>query len=333
MVTSMAPRAAVVAAAAAAALATGCDPELLDDTSLVRSPRVLAVRAVPAEAAPGKTVALRALRAGPDGLLDDASLGWAFCLARKPFTEPGPIDPACLDADDPAVIAPLGAGVEVSGAIPTEACRLFGPDRPAPLPGEPAGRPVDPDGTGGYYQPVRLRVDGGAPALAQVRLSCGLPAVTQAQLAEYRARRRDNENPTIADVAIGGDAPGALVPLERDPGAVTPVAAGAVVELTVSWPACGDDEAAACGGAEPYVWFDPETRTLPTRREAIRASWFVTGGELAAGHTGRAEDDRATTTDNRWTAPSTPGPAHLWIVLRDDRGGAGWASFRFEVTP
>lgn len=63
---------------------------------------------------------------------------------------------------------------------------------------------------------------------------------------------------------------------------------------------------------------------------AMRVSWFATGGTFDADKTGRAEDDPATTSDNLWTAPS-PGVVHLWIVLRDSRGGVDWASYDLVV--
>jgi hypothetical protein len=37
--------------------------------------------------------------------------------------------------------------------------------------------------------------------------------------------------------------------------------------------------------------------------------------------------------DDGWTAPSTAGVVHVWVVLRDARGGAGWGSYSLQVTP
>ena len=36
---------------------------------------------------------------------------------------------------------------------------------------------------------------------------------------------------------------------------------------------------------------------------------------------------------NAWTAPSDPGLVRLWVVLRDDRGGVGWAEYLIQVDP
>jgi hypothetical protein len=51
-------------------------------------------------------------------------------------------------------------------------------------------------------------------------------------------------------------------------------------------------------------------------------SWYATAGSLAEEHTGRAAGDPALDSSNSFVAG---GPAHLWVVLRDDRGGVGWS--------
>jgi hypothetical protein len=312
----MVKRAMILCAAIAA-----CVPEVPDDTSLVTSPRLLGVRVEPAEVAPAAKVTARALWVAPDGVAA-APLAWAFCTARKPITEPGTVDPSCLDPSSPDLSA-FGAGATAAGSVPLDACRLFGPDRPDAKPGEPAGRPVDPDGTGGYYQPIRIGA-GDLVAIDQVRITCGLPTATPAQAAEFATRRHPNTNPSIAQVTADG---AALVPLEVDANARASVAPGARVHLVVTWPACAADER-PCDGAESYVWYDPDARELTTRREAMRVSWFATAGAYDQAHSGRGEAEADTAyADDTWTAPAS-GDALLWIVLRDDRGGATWASFR-----
>ena len=34
---------------------------------------------------------------------------------------------------------------------------------------------------------------------------------------------------------------------------------------------------------------------------------------------------------NGWTPPTQKGPAHVWVVLHDDRGGVGWAGYSVQV--
>ncbi len=325
----------VIRAALALCILAGCAPELVDDTTRVDAPRLLAVRATPAEAHPGEAVTLRGLYADADGPVAAPPLSWAFCMNRKPFTEPGPVDPRCLAAEG-AELVPIGDGIEAEAALPAEGCRLFGPDRPTPLPGEPAGRPVDPDDTGGFFQPVRVASDDASqPTLAQVRITCGLPSATPAQAAEYRRRQRPNQNPTLATVSADADL---LVALEHEGGGRA-VAPGTVVDLAATWPACAPDACSdgicpPCGGPESYAWFDPIAREVTTRRESIRVSWFATGGALETGHSGRSEEESErglVDAEDRWTAPTTAGPAFLWVVVRDDRGGVGWATYRFDV--
>jgi hypothetical protein len=47
--------------------------------------------------------------------------------------------------------------------------------------------------------------------------------------------------------------------------------------------------------------------------------------------TGRAGADTASRSDNGWTAPSAPGLAHAFVVLRDSRGGVDFASVELTV--
>lgn len=50
-------------------------------------------------------------------------------------------------------------------------------------------------------------------------------------------------------------------------------------------------------------------------------SWFATAGAIDVDATavGEADDTHEVTTT--WRAPATAGPAWIWIVLRDSRGG------------
>jgi hypothetical protein len=287
-------RACLVAVAVAA-----CAPALDDDTAIVSGPRLLAARAEPAEVAPGDTVAASALWVDPAG--EPPPLDWAFCTARKAFSEPGPVAAACLVEASPALLA-FGTGDTATGAVPANACRQFGPDAPDPVPGETAGRPVDPDGTGGFYQPIRLRA-GDDYVLDEVRIRCGLPGATPAQAAEFRAGYVANANPEIASMI----APATAAP-------------GETVALELHWTA-----------AESYLWFDPVSRSLAPRREGMRVSWFATAGDFASGRGGRREDELETYATGAWTAPASPGDVQLWAVLRDDRGGAAWTAFAIAV--
>jgi hypothetical protein len=326
----------------AALLLCACVPDLATDLSRVDAPRVLAVSATPAEAAPGEPVTLTALYADASGTLAEAPLAWSLCTARRPLAELGPVSRACLDAGSESLLT-LGTGLSVQATLPADACRLFGPEPPPASDGQPSGRPVDPDPSGGYYQPILAAAP--EPTLFQVRLGCGLAGATQQQSAEFRRRYQANAAPAIATLAADG------VVLPTDAPLVA--SAGQAVVLRVSWatcpeePTCGDglctlDEAAdtcpgdctgapGCGGAETYLRFDPAALALARQREALRVAWYATAGTFDLTSTGRAASERDATSDNTWTAPDEPGPATIWVVLRDDRGGASWRALTIDV--
>lgn len=291
----------------------GCREPLQDDLSVIEGPRILAVQSEPAEAEPGDPVHYTVLYVDQNGERAASEIAWAYCLARKPLDELGPFSKECLRTRSPDLIA-LGSGAQVDAALPDDGCKLFGPDPPDPVNGQPAGRPVDPDSTGGYEQPLQVRAqqaDLGATTLATTRILCGLDGATPEVSADFKERYLPNANPTVEDIVI--------------PAQVT---AGSTVELEVEWPSCGDE---ACGGAESYVWFDPSTRALQVRREGIRASWFATAGRFDIPHTGRAEGEDETFATNLWKAPDEPGEVTVYVVLRDDRGGVGWGKVEVGV--
>lgn len=312
---------------ASGVLAAGCKPNLDDRVSIVEAPRVLAIRAEPAEARPGAAISYTALVGEGIGAEGVPPLRWAWCTARKPLAELGPVSSACLRGDPDALLE-VGEGLVVDTRIPENACRSFGPEVPAPKPGEPTGRPVDPDSTGGFFQPMLLRAGAdGEISLEQSRIACGIAGVTPEILAEFQRRYVANSNPGLAAVSMstGGEE---IELRPGDPvGGANRVPAGASVRLRAAWPTC---ETAPCAGAETYVVFDPDGRALVERRESIRIAWFATDGSFDHDRTGR-EGGGEPFSDNGWIAPSAPGPVRLWVVIRDDRGGVGWLDFVLDV--
>lgn len=309
-----------------AAALIGCVPDLDDRTFLLDEPRILAIQADPPEAAPGAEVRYRLLWAGGG---EEASLSWGHCNLRKPLAELGPVHPGCL-SDDPAAFDPLGSGTSVTGQIPRQACRRFGPDIPEPVAGEPSGRPVDPDSSGGFYQPVVVRAETGETSswsIGSTRISCGIAGATPAQLSEMARTYVPNANPALEGVQMRrGDTWEPLFPSDPPSDANT-VEAGETVVLRAAWPTC---EEAPCDGAEPYVLFDPRTRTIERAKESLRVAWFADGGLLEVDRTGSA-DPSGTWSENTWTAPTEPGVARVWVVIRDERGGVGWEEFFLRV--
>jgi hypothetical protein len=325
-------------------LSFGCVPKFEEDLTTIAEPRVLAVRAEPAEVAEGAPVLLTSLVAG-EASAEDVS--FSFCIARKPLSELGPVDPSCFDRRSDSLIA-LGAGESVSAVVPEEACSLFGPKRPDPEPGEPAGRPVDPDPTFGFYQPVLAALEGqNDVVLGAVRLSCDLIGASREVVVEYNQRHRLNTNVEVERVALRRG--GAWRDIESSGTEPLRVERGAVVQLRVDWARCGvanecgdgecgseEDEMSCaedcgerpgCTGAEQVVRFDPETRGLIEERESLIATWYATDGDFDSLRTSPEGDH----TKNQWYAPDRAGTHTLWVVVRDGRGGVGFWSGTLEV--
>jgi len=337
----------------ACAVVAGCKPDLDQTVSIVKGPQILAVRSDPAEATPMTPVTYTALYVDPTEAVASPPLEWAFCNARKPLAELGPVSPQCLQKSGDWFV-PLGAGGQVVGALPDIACRQFGPDVPEPQPGQPQGRPVDPDTTGGYYQPVRVfapAASGAVVGIGETRLSCGLAGATSDQAAQYAGRYRNNTNPAVDSLAILGGSGATLQPDGQ--GVANSITAGQRVAFRVTWadcPAvdvcgdsyCGPDETSmtcmadcampkGCTGAERYVLYDLMSRSLVDEREGIHVSWFATDGTFDVDRTGRDPEHPTPSSDDGWLAPARATTVHMWIVLLDDRGGTGWASYTLSV--
>ncbi len=282
-----------------------CAPTFDESDSLVVGPRVLAVVAEPAEAKPGSVVMFRALVVGPGGTASNPTIDWGFCTAPKPLTTDNVVSNACLSA---ASIVPAGNGGGIVATTPANGCELFGPDL---APG--GGRPRDPDATGGYYQPLEVALQGAEVAFALVRITCDLSGASAATATAFAQSYTPNENPTLLPVvSIAGGVPAPL----------SSTRPGATIALEASWPAAS---------AETYAYFEATTDSIAFQRESLTVSWYTTAGAFATESTGRAADDLATTSSNTWTAPTSEGVAHLWIVIRDSRGGADFASYDVVV--
>jgi hypothetical protein len=335
--------------AALGAMSASCRPDLNQTVSIVSATQILGVRSDPAEAAPKDDVKYTALIVDSLGPLN-VPVDWAFCNARKPLAELGPVSRQCLQATGDWFV-PLGAGIQAAGALPDIACRQFGPLVPQATGAQPAGRPVDPDQTGGYYQPVRMIVPsraGDLVGIAETRLSCDITG-TPDQLVQFHQHYIANSNPAV-DSLTAGTASFST----NDHGESNPVHVGDSLALTATWASCpqptggcGDHYCAldetkqsceadcaklsGCTGAETYVSLDLNTHNLVTQREGIEAAWFATAGSLEDDRTGRGAADQTSSTTNTWHAPARPTSVRLWVVLRDDRGGTGWAEYTLDV--
>ncbi|HYP88616.1 MAG TPA: hypothetical protein VEQ59_10690 [Polyangiaceae bacterium] len=349
-----------------ALLGNGCVPDFETDLSQLREPRLLAISSDPAETSSGKAVKLTALIAAPEGTTTPR-LDWSLCLARKSLTELGPVNPACFDDEEPSeeggagasgAVRPaarqqLGSGPSVEAKLSSDVCKLFGPLRPSPMMGEPAGRPVDPDVTGGFYQPVIAEL-GGVPSLGAIRIDCDPANLDRDVALSFRKQYRQNENPRLRALSVV--VAGAASELGDEP---LKVKAGSSLELRASWDdcpdrsSCGDGYCTAeedamscaadctpgaahgCSGAEHYVWYNRETQRIEQRREGITVAWYTSSGHFESEQTGLAEAEARTSigSANVWHAGSSTGNATVWVVIRDSRGGQSWRTQRVTVQP
>ncbi|HSD88905.1 MAG TPA: hypothetical protein VLB44_15360 [Kofleriaceae bacterium] len=260
-----------------------CEDSLDQRLAIIDEPRVLAVIGEPAEAKPGAQVTYHAVLASPDGPLA-IDPRWAFCTASKPPTEDNAVATPCTQGEQ---LVDLGTAETVTGTLPRDGCILFGPDTP------PGGfRPRDADSTGGYYQPVRVDADR-LLAFGLSRITCKLPTAPTDVAHDYDLHYVANQNPAL------------------DPIGITEVPANSDVTLTATWPA---------ESVESYLYYDPQSQHLVTRHEAMRVSWFATGGAIDVDASAVGEDRDATSVTTTWHTPG-PGSATVWFVLRDSRGG------------
>ncbi len=309
--------------------ALGCLPEFVDDTTRFSAPCILAIQAEPAEADEGEMVTLQALVAAPVGV--DASLpAWSLCIDRKPLSELGPVSPRCLGGPNPGseIATPVAPGPPAQATLPENGCQLFGPDRPEPKPGEPSGRPVDPDPTGGFYQPV-LAWLGAEPVLGSVRLACALVGASPSITQSYNQRYHPNQNPELFALEALRNDGSTLVLSEPGEHLVRP---GERLRLRVTWPECPEE--GECGGAEHYVVYDALAQTLEERVERFVVTWFGTAGAFAEPRTERSfgGDGEPAGTLDTWTAPAS-GSADVWAVAHDDRGGQAWVTGTLVIAP
>jgi hypothetical protein len=303
--------------------AGACKPELGGPPSLIIEPRILAVRGTPAEAAESQPVTYDVLAVAPSGRIADPSLTWATCGTPRPPASANAVANKCLTDPD------VATGSTFETTMPAGACKVFGPQSLDNGDGKPTVRPQDPDITGGFYVPVRatLSADGETSlAFALERLTCKLANAPVEIVGAYMDMAKPNENPTIASLTLqAGSTPVALFTQgQAGARAAATVAPGSTVNLEAAW-----TEATP----ETYPVFNLVTAALDMHRESLSVSWFATGGSFVHDRTGRGETEPELATDNTWTAPETPGLVHLWVLLRDARGGVDFAEAAIRVGP
>jgi hypothetical protein len=287
-------RAAAIIALACASCATD-----LEKQSEVVKLRVLAVRADPAELVvsdgglPPRTT-FTALAIEPSGA--PASVRYALCTDQSP-------------TPSPTLACPGAQGVDLPPAGEKSAVFDLGDPRFLPVLAASAGGGT-PDAGGLLQEGVAVVIGFEATAPAHTEPDGGPAGADGGPLQIVRGyttivvhddSRPANRNPDLADVRIGPDGG---VDLAAD--GATPVPANAVQRLT------------------PVPAADAKEAT-PAGPEKLGYSFFATAGSLSS----LRSTDTTTTggpadTFVDWTTPALPGPARIWVVVRDGRGGTGW---------
>jgi len=325
-------------------LGFACKPAVGPPISQISGPAILVVKGTPAEVDPhgaDTTVAYEALAVdasgrvpGPGPGVDISSpLSWATCDKPKPPTENNSVSTSCLDETAlPGVVG--NSDKTYSAPVPYEACSLFGPTTP---PTTPPIRPRDADVTGGYYLPIRVellvpqalqRPDMTFPdslvAFQLQRIFCGLAGAGRDDIVKYGAYKLNN-NPVLTVLNVGQPSLGPVdVPVSSATVASIAVGAGQTITLAANW---SEDS------AEPYMAFDVIQRVLVDHpREAMRVSWYATGGTFEHDITGRTEDETENFAENTWKSDAA-GLVHMWLVLHDIRGGTDFAAIDITVGP
>jgi hypothetical protein len=187
-------------------------------------------------------------------------------------------------------------------------------------------------GEGAERVQVQKRVTVNARDLSQwnVELSArfGMTICTEASAPAgclLASPRTANRNPSVAQVLLARDEAGAGGFLPADPDGTWTINAGQKGRLRPVLPADAE---------ETYQVIDADLQTarlqVVPRREEVVVSWFTTQGTFKEEKTTR---QLTKDLDNVFTAPLLPGDVHLWLVLRDQRGGTGWTRIDLRVVP
>ena len=282
----------------------GCGDPPFDPRSLVDGYRVVALRADLPEARPDQRVTVRVFENLPDGV--EPAREWSFCV----FSLGGLRDYACFD---PALEIPLAeTGPEVVIDLPAIFAQLAAA-------GDTAGGI---DATGGALDLNQEGID------AYVRLRSGpadgrLESVFRVLI---RTREPPNANPGLEGLRFPGFS-----------GVVESAPVGTTLELEV----VPDDEARETfdaldrrcytkaledGGDDEVKQAAAYERCLEATQEDLVYQWFSTGGEFSKAI---ALNDE---TETVLELPDEAGPLHVWVVVRDGRGGVAVAEHTLEVT-
>jgi hypothetical protein len=280
------------------ALACAACANDLERQSQVVKLRVLAIRADPAElvvsaATPPPRTTFTALAVDPSGA--PAKVRYAVCTDQNPTPSPTLDCPGTQGLDLPST-------GDVSAVFDLSDPRYLSILAPAD------GGTGDPSGLLREGVPIVVGFEATGPGSADGGALQTLRGYTTVVV--HDDSRPANRNPDLISLRIGPDGG-----VDLEPNVPTPVPLNTVERLTPV-PAPEAKEQTAVGP------------------EKLNYSFFATSGELSAL---RSTDTTATgepaDTFVDWTTPSDAGPARLWVVVRDGRGGTGWLQRDVSVSP
>jgi hypothetical protein len=303
---------ALSALVALSALA-GCGGNALANASEVTGPRVLAIVAEPPEAAPGTSVALRALTGG---LSLPTQPRWTACARPEevstslPLSSYGQFEPdrGC-SSDSAAGVVVVGEGSSVRFEVPSDA--LTREDWLAAAYGRTLSRETL----------LRLGERVGLPLVLTVELTHGDTVVRAFKRVLITGREPRNSNPPPPRFRIEGTVFGTVPEGDADEcvpedGASLVVAPGQKVQVVPE-----ENEQA---WLESYEAIDAEG-VVSTQREQAFYNFFATAGRYDLGRA------RAPERAPSWTAPATAGAVTHWLVVRDGRGGTSACHYTVDV--
>ena len=294
--------------AASIALVAGCGGSDLSQEWQLDRLRVLAVRAVPAEPRPGDTVTFeRLLYVPPETTLETVT--WFGCLPDGSVGFGCELDTSVLDSfaeldfatATPAELAELFAALEAAGFIGAEPG--FDPVWQAPA-----------DALDGLSDPQRQE---GRNAIVNITAipQGGEDADVELALKRVPVSENDtpNHNPDVLGITMEGAGFVGGTGTTDDPYVVK---SGEEVQLI---PELADD------AIEEYTYLT-STGDVESRTEEPYWAWYTEGGEFAQNISLPPYQYAV------YTAPQEPGwTGLLAVVMRDRRGGMGWAQVQVLV--
>lgn len=289
--------------------------------------RVLGVQAQPSTLAEGETSALRALVYLEEGDRDDLRYRWSLC----PLADPQ--DPSrCLqdmaglseelDLDVEALTLDLGNEATAEVAFPPGSAALL------------ATLCKNATEAAGQLGASLFNCEGGFPMQVFLTVRHGkqeVIAVKQVRFALDEDTPK-NRTPKLVDRVLIAQRKDEDDKPPRDD--AKPLADGGAVTLGESYRLFLQiDE-----GAETFLAHDDsEDGAARERRERLYVTWFVSSGETTYVRTSQVEgvENPLPIDENNWSLPwagdEDAGEAHLFMVLRDERGGTDWIERRVEL--